>query len=513
MNRLSVIPALLVLFFTIGTAQAQTAQNPLSLNNRAVLFGTQQAASDPVSSVMPGTAFGSGLGAYIDNPASLALLVNGLAIEFGITYRSLQEEVLFQGVTNESNRRSSGLSNFNLLYSKAGEGRGLIIGAGFTDHSVYDRTMGLNSFNDNSTITDVFKNQGSPYHGIARSAGVIVAGDDTEKWFDSVFRAGESPGTFPGIRQQADILQSGEGGELSFVLATELQPDFFVGISMGYLSGDHIYSRVFQEIDEKNQFQGPLNDEGGSEASVYSLTLEDQLETSYSGLRTRVGIIYRILPAFTIGGSYTFPTTVTAEESMSGSLRVRRDPFDSENDLLESTGSEMSFDVQYPSLISVGAALTGISGFSASVSFDYADYRQIRIDFADSELFDLGVRENEIIRKEYAETLSIRGGVAWDMNEEMQLRAGYSVFPSIYLGGTDWKRVISLGASLQLSEKIRLDFGVRYLMADDKSVIYNPVEYNYSNQTNGVPASVLRSETAASGLTQVLFTSNAQIRF
>jgi len=126
---------------------------------------------------------------------------------------------------------------------------------------------------------------------------------------------------------------------------------------------------------------------------------------------------------------------------------------------------------------------------------------------------DLEVRENEIIRKEYAETLSIRGGLAWDMNEEMQFRAGYSVFPSIYLGGTDWKRVISLSASLQLSEKIRLDFGARYLMAEDESVIYNPVEYNYSNQANGVPAQILRSETASSTFRQVLFTSNAQIRF
>jgi len=375
MNRLCVILAFWVLLIPVESTQAQTAQNPLSINNRAVLFGTQQSASDPVSSVMPGTAFGSGLGGYIDNPASLALLENGLAIEFGITYRSVQEEILYQGVMNESNRRSSGLSNFNLLYSKAGDGRGLILGAGFTDHSVYDRTVGLNSFNDNSTITDIFKTAGSPYHGIARASGAIVAGDESEMWFDSLFRTGDNPGTFPGIRQQADVLQSGEGGELSFVLATELQPDFFVGISMGYLSGAHLFSRVFQEIDENNQFQSPVNGDGGGDASIQSLTLEDQIETSFSGLRTRVGMIYRLLPAFTVGGSYTFPTTVTVEESLTGTLRIRRDPFDTENDILESTSREMSFDVQYPSLISVGAALTGVSGFSASLSFDYADYR------------------------------------------------------------------------------------------------------------------------------------------
>ena len=507
------LPALGVLL-AVKSLQAQIPQDPLSFNHRAVLFGTSQAASDPVSSVMPGTAYGAGLGGYVDNPASIALLESGLAIEFGITYRSLQEEVIYQGVANENSLGSSGLSNFNLLYSRGGEGRGLILAAGYTDHSVFDRAIAFNSFNDNSTITDLFKTTGSPYQGIARETGALAAGDETGLWFDSVFRSAlDRPSDFPGIRQQADIVQTGEGGELSFALATELQPGLLVGISMGSLSGSHHYKRVFHEVDDAGHFQQAENDDGTRGASIYSLTLEDQMESSFSGIRTRVGMVYKLMQGLTIGGSYTFPTTVTVEESLNASLRVREDRFNEENDRIETTEESNAFDVLYPSMISLGAALTGVSGFSASLSFDYADYRQVRIDFVESELFETEMRENEVIRKEYAETLSIRGGIAWEMNEEIELRAGYAVFPSVYLGGTDWKKVISLGTSIQMSERIRLDFGARYLITEDQSSVYTRTDYNYSNLNNGVPSSSIRNESASNTLTQVLFTSNLHFRF
>lgn len=512
MKKLCLLLPLLGVLLAVGKLQAQIPQDPLSFNHRAVLFGTSQAASDPVSSVMPGTAYGAGLGGYIDNPASIALLESGLAIEFGITYRSLREEVIYQGVANENSLGSSGLSNFNLLYSRGGEGRGLILAAGYTDHSVFDRTVAFNSFNDNSTITDLFKTAGSPYQGIARETGALVAGDESGLWFDSAFRSAlDRPADFPGIRQQADIVQSGEGGELSFALATELQPGLLVGISMGSLSGSHHYRRVFHEVDDAGHFQSTENDTGG--ASIYSVTLEDQMESSFSGIRTRVGMVYTLMQGLTIGGSYTFPTTVTVEESLNASLRVREDRFNEENDRIESREENNVFDVLYPSMISLGAALTGVSGFSASLSFDYADYRQVRIDFLESELFETEMRENEVIRKEYAETLSIRGGIAWEMNEEIVLRAGYAVFPSVYLGGADWKKVISLGTSIRMSERIRLDFGARYLMTQDQSTIYTRTEYNYSNLTNGVPSSLIRNEAASNTLTQVLFTSNLLFRF
>lgn len=504
----------MAVFMVIESVEAQLPQDPLSFNHRAVLFGTRQAASDPVSTVMPGTAFGSGLGSYLDNPASIALLENGLAVEFGITYRSIAEETLHLGTANENNIGSSGLSNMSLIFSRKGEGRGLVLAAGFTDHAVFDRTSTINSFNDNSTITDLFKSTGSPYREVARETGAIVAGDETGIWFDSIFRPGGGNGAgFLGIRQQAEIVQSGEGGELSFAMATELQPDLFVGISLGYLRGTHHYRRVFQEIDDRGLYRDAVADGNGSQLSLHSLTLEDQMESSFSGLRTRVGMVYKVFPGLTVGGSYTFPTTVTVEENLNAALRTRRDPFDDQNDNMEQLERDLSFDVTYPSMISLGAAVSGLSGFSASLSFDYTDYRQVRMDFVDSELFDLEVQENQVIRSEYAETLSVRGGVAWEMNEEIVFRAGYALFPSVYLGGSDWRRVITLGTSIALSERIRLDFGARYMMAEDESSLYTRAEYNYSNLTNGIPASVTRNESASSSLTQVLFTSNVLIRF
>lgn len=498
----------------IETVDAQIPQDPLSFNHRAVLFGTRQLASDPVSTVMPGTAFGSGLGSYRDNPASIALLESGLALELGITYRSIAEETLHFGVANDKNIGSSGLSNMSLIFSRKGEGRGLVLAAGFTDHAVFDRATIVNSFNESSSITDLFKATGSPYREMARETGAIVAGDESGTWFDSTFRRGEGMGAgFQGIRQQAEIVQSGESGELSVALATELKPDLFVGISMGYLRGSHSYQRVFQEIDDTGLYRGVVSVGSTNQLSLHSLTLEDQMESSFSGLRTRVGLVYRVLTKLTVGGSYTFPTTVTVEENLNAALRTRTDPFDDQNDARDEFERTLSFEVVYPPIISIGAAISGLYGFSASFSFDHTDYRQVRLDLLDTDLFDLEVQENQVIRSNYSETLSIRGGVAWEMSEDIAFRAGYAIFPSVYLGGTDWKRVITLGGSIALSERIRFDLGARYMVVEDESSLYSRTDYSYSNLINGVPTAETRNEGASSRLSQVLLTSNVQIRF
>lgn len=78
-----------IIILVAGRASAQNPNNALLYSNQATLFGAQGSASDPVSIIMPGTAFKSGFGAFIDNPASMALHKRSFG-EAGFSYRMVE---------------------------------------------------------------------------------------------------------------------------------------------------------------------------------------------------------------------------------------------------------------------------------------------------------------------------------------------------------------------------------------------------------------------------------------
>ncbi len=497
MRRILTFTLLSILISGLSQAVAQNPNNALLYSNQAIQFGNQGSANDPISIIMPGTAFKSGLGSFIDNPASLALHKNSAA-DFGLSFRSVEEDATYLGQSRTIDSRQNNASNFGFLYSFPTVQGSFVIGAGYTQHTAFNRALGFQARNNNSSITDKFKAAGSPYQDIAFDTFSTDYGDDFEDWDESIFRIGfDTFGDFLGIRQQGEIIQNGYNGEYSIYFATELQKDLMIGASLGILTGRFNYSRIFQEIDEFNDYDSPdfidSSGDGFGDTDIDRITLDDQLKSRYAGFRARVGALYRINENVSVGASYAFPTRIEVDETFNANITSR---FDNGNEFSASTDSEFSYELRYPSRLSLGLGLNDVSGFSVSFSTEYTNYATTSIDFRESSMFESELLENDFINDSYRAVWNVRGGVSYDLSKELTLRAGYSYLPSKFLNGNDHRNVFAAGAGFSVTNNIRFEVAAQYTTWNETSAVYDYAEYNYSRLPENPPGVAFRSEEA-----------------
>ena len=497
MRRILSITFLIILISGLNEAVAQNPNNALLYSHQAVQFGDQGSANDPISLIMPGTAFMSGLGSFIDNPASMALHKNGSA-EFGLSFRGVEEDATYLGQSRVIDDRQNNVSNFGFLYAFPTVQGSFVIGAGYTQHTAFNRAIGFQGRNNNSSITDKFKADGSPYQDIAFDTFSTDYGDGFEDWDESIFRIGfNNFGDFLGIRQQGEIIQNGYSGEYSIYFATELQKDLMVGASLGILSGRFNYTRIFQEIDEFNEYDSPdfidSSGDGQGDTDIDRITLDDQLQSRYAGFRARVGALYQINGKVSVGASYSFPTKIEVDEIFNANITSR---FDNGTEFSASTDSEFTYELRYPSRLSIGLGLKDISGFSVSLSTEYTNYSTATIDFQESTLFESELVENDFINDSYRAVWNIRAGVSYDLSKDLTLRGGYSYLPSKLLDGNDHRSVFAAGAGFSVTDNIRFEVAAQFTNWDETSAVYDYAEYDYSRLPDNPPGVSFRSEEA-----------------
>lgn len=492
MQKLPKIWTLLLAILFIGSTGliAQNANNPLLYSHQATMLGDQGSAYDPVSIVMPGTAFSAGFSSFIDNPASMAIQPMSFG-EFGLSFRTVEEDARFLGNSRSLRDNQTNLSNAGFVYSFPTDQGSFVIGGGYTQHTNFNRALDISARNENSTITDEFKVDGSPYQEIAFWTFATDYGDESEVWDESIFRVGfDRFGDFLGVRQQGEILQRGHGGEYSLFFATEFLENLMIGGSIGILSGRFSYDRIFQEIDEFNDYNSEFidsNDDGFGDTDIDNIILDDQLTSRYTGLRARLGAMYKLTDQVYVGASHTFRSSIDIDEEFDASILTTMNNGVEFRDFAE---SDFSYSVRYPARTSLGLSLNNFNGLSASFSTEYVNYANTTIDFEDSDLFEDERLENEFIEDTYRAAWSFRGGVAYDITPDFTLRGGYSFLPSRFKDGTDDRDVWSLGAGFNISRDLRFEIATQYTRWEENSVVYEFGEYDYSPLDNDNPPNV-----------------------
>lgn len=480
------IPAVLCLML-FSNVNGQNANDRLLFGNQAIQFSDQREIVNPITGIMPGTAYASGFGAFLDNPSSIALTQTSFG-EFGITYKTVNEDALYLGNNQSLDDGKARISNVGFVYSFPTTQGSLVIGAGYNQHSSANRALGFNARNENSTITDQFKKPGNTYNDIAFNTFAIDYGDEFEDWDESIFRIGfEQFGDFLGVRQQGEIIEGGHGGEYSAFLATEFQPNLMLGASIGILAGNYSYDRIFQEVDEFNDYNSLVIDSDGDgepDTDIDTVLLSDQLSSRYSGFRARFGGLYKITPNLNVGASYTFPTRISVDETLDATISTTFDNGDGFEDTLE---NQFSYSVRTPSRTNLGLAIENLSGVSISLATDYVDYSGTEIDFEDDELFEDQLSENEFIRETFTDVWNFRGGVSYDVNPLVTVRAGYGFMPSRFKNGIDDRNLFSAGAGFALDENTFFEIGAIYTRWEEESTVYNYAEYDYSPLPEDAP--------------------------
>ncbi|TVR30954.1 MAG: hypothetical protein EA390_07265 [Balneolaceae bacterium] len=488
-----------VLLTFVAGLQYSIAQNPnnvLLYSNQANMFGDQGSAFDPISITMPGTAFAAGFGSFIDNPANAALFNQSFG-EIGLSYRLVEEEGDFLGNNRMLDDNQTNLSNFGMVYAFPTITGSFVVGAGYTQHSSFNRAFSFRGRNNNSTITDNFKAPGSSYADIAFNTFATDFGDEFEDWDESIFRIGfDQFGDYLGIRQQGEIFQRGYGGEYSIFLATEFQENLMFGVSAGILSGRFSYDRLFQEVDEFNDYDGEFidsNDDGFGDTDIDNILLEDRISSRFNGFRARAGMIYRLGDNFNIGASYTLGTRINVDEEFDANLLTT---FNNGVQFEDDVNTEFSYRVEFPSRTSLGAAIVDLNGLSASFSAEYVNYSNTRVDFRDASLFEDELVENEFISETFRPVWNLRGGIAYDFSPDFTMRAGYSFLPSRFENGTDDRTIYALGAGFSITRDLRLELAAQYAFWEEVSSVYDYADYNYAPLPESPPTFTFRSEEA-----------------
>jgi hypothetical protein len=491
----AIVPAFLLLI-GLQSAIAQNPNNPLLYSYQANLFAERGAGYDPVTLNLPGTAFAGGFASYLDNPASIALFEDGFT-SIGLSYRHVNEDGIYLDNNRQLDDNQMNLSNLGFVYSMPTQQGSFVVGAGYTQHANYNRAFGFRGRNNQNTITDKFKAPGSSYADIAFNTYATDYGDEFEDWDESILRMGfDTYGDFLGMRQQGEIFQRGQGGEYSFFLGTEFQQNFMIGLSAGLITGRMTYDRLFQEVDEFNDYDSQFidsNEDGMGDTDIDNILLEDRVRSSYLGFRARAGAIYRVNEHLNLGASYTFGSRINIEEDFDARIRTT---FNNGVEFSDDLFQEFSYRVELPSQTSLGAALVDVGGLSASFSADYIDYSSTRIDFRDGDLFEDELAENDFISETYRAVWNLRAGASLAITPDMDLRGGYSFYPSRFRDGTDDRTVISGGLGFALSPDIRLELAATYTTWEETSSVYDYAEYDYSPLPDAPPAFEFRSQEA-----------------
>ncbi len=482
----------------ISFAGAQTTNplNSLLYSNQANILSEQGSAMDPVTLVMPGTAYAAGFGSFLDNPASAALFKTSFG-EFGMAYTNVNESVNFLGNTRSLGDSQFNLSNAGFVYSFPTAQGSLVVGAGYNQHSVFNRAMGFRGRNEQTTITDMFKTPGSTYADIAFNTFAIDYGDEFEDWDESIFRIGFNEyGDYLGIRQQGEIFESGYGGEYSFFAATEFQQDLMIGVSLGILNGRYTYDRLFQEVDNFNDYDSDLIDSSGDgqgDTDIDNILLQDKIRSSYTGFKLRAGAIYRLNEVVNIGASYTFGTRMEVTELFDARIRTT---FDNGTVFDDELNSEFTYYIEMPARTSMGVSLNNMGPLTVSASAEYVDYASTRIDFRDGELFEDEIAENEFIEEAFRSVWNLRSGLELQLNDGFTLRGGYQHLPGKFREVSTDRNIFTFGSGIQISRDVALELGGSYSMWDEFSAVYDYAEYNYSPLPDAPPTYTLRSENA-----------------
>jgi len=487
---------ILVLGMKHSIGQDTNPNNSLLYSNQANMFSDQNVAMDPITIIMPGTAYAAGFGSFLDNPASAALFSESFG-EFGLAYNAVDETGQFANSNRSLSDNQFNLANAGFIYSFPTQQGSLVVGAGYNQNTVFNRSFGFLGRNEQTSITDQFKAPGSTYADIAFNTFAIDYGDEFEDWDESIFRIGfDDFGDFLGIQQQGEIFESGYGGEYSFFAATEFQEDLMVGVSLGILNGRYKYDRLFQEVDNFNDYDSQFidtDDDGNGDTDIDNILLQDQIRSDYSGFKLRTGVIYRLSDMVHLGASYTLGTRMQIEERFDANIQTT---FDNGITYEDELNSEFTYYVEMPSRTSVGFSLLDVNGITVSGAAEYVNYAGTRIDFNDGNLFEDEIVENEFLDTNFKSVWNLRGGLQYEVNEGLFLRGGYSYFPSKFENGTDDRTAFSFGTGLTISPGVQLDLAAQYTAWDEVSSVYDYADYDYSLLPDEAPTATFRSENA-----------------
>lgn len=464
--------------FLPTTISAQDGQNSLLYSSISQQLIGGNINGDANASILPSVATQNGYGSFFDNPASMAL-INMSYFNTGLLSNYAEQSNSYLGSSASFDNSNTQFGNIGLIYSVPADRGSFVVGGGYTLKNQINRTNALSATNTRSSITDVFKDESSDYHGIAFETYAIDYADVEQTILESIFRVGFVPGDFLGIQQSAEIKQRANIGEYSLFMASEVQKNLYIGASFGLIYGTYSYERNFLESDENNLFDTDFIDTESGGTDIDRILLTDSFDSEIVGANLNLGALYKIHKNVNIGVSYKIPTKLIISEDYTSSITTNLD--NESTPFFDSFEGTFDYAIRQPGQLNLGFALEDIAGFTLSVSSETIDYRNTSIDLTrDSDLsFEdvVFLRDQEAVLDstifaDYQLVTNLKAGLKYKSRTGFELRGGMGILPGKSSTFKADRTVISAGLGLPLSREVYLDLTAQYTSWNDRSILY-----------------------------------------
>lgn len=438
-------------------------------------YSLEYPSYDPISLVKPAVSNASGFGGYQDNPASMALLDKSF-LSFDLSNRFIDETSDYLNNSRTFSDNQTSIGDLGFVYKVPTIQGSLVVGGGYSQTTDFNRALSASGRNSESTITD-FYNSSLASDSLFFAAFDVYAIDfaTTDSSFantTSIFRIGFDE--FPGINQDIEMTETGNMGEYSAFMATEILRNFTVGASVGYLNGSYTYRREFLESDRQNDYDAQFIDtdgDGNPETDIDNILSVSTIEADIKAFSAHLGVIYKPLEQLRVGASYEFPSTLHIDESFNTKLSTT---FDNGVKFEDEAPGRFSYKVIRPHRLKAGMTFSNDNGVQLTATAEGVLYSDSRIEFEEIELNPQENAINQVVRSNFRDVINLRGGLEYKVNDQFIPRVGYAYFPSPQQGSLDSeKQFINGGFSAELTKGLMFDFGLQYSFWEDQNVLYS----------------------------------------
>jgi hypothetical protein len=226
------------------------------------------------------------------------------------------------------------------------------------------------------------------------------------------------------ITQGEKIITSGSMSQFDLAYGGSYRDKLYIGLGLGIVTSNFRSRRTFSESEADPTT--PFN----------NLLLQDDVQTSGTGVNARLGLIYRVVDAVRIGASVQTPTWMRMTDTYSSTLTGNYDvTAPNPSQYIASTGTnQYAYTITTPFRANGGVAVTiGKYGFLTG-DVEYVGYQQARLDsnpnntLGDNADFSA---DNADIQRNYAKAVNLRfGGEA--RLDIFRVRLGYAHYGSPY---------------------------------------------------------------------------------
>ncbi len=442
----SALTLLLLLGAQVILADYTQAQNRFDALRYNMVYPGQDAAT----MAAPSYTTSQDLGAVLYNPATTALFDKSF-FSFDIGTRQVREEGTYLGNTTDVTATQTAITQAGLNFKAPTDQGSLVFGVGYNQLADYNRAQDMWGFSEQSSITDLFLLDDYYFDTAFESFALDEFEDNGEMLVESSWRPPFSS-EFVGIDQYVDITERGHLGEYYVYGATEFQPGFFVGGSIGIPSGRYHYDRTF--IEER-----PLDVE--NDYDIESILTEDRIRATVSGFTGRVGFLYRPTAALSIGANVEIPGALSIEENFDTFIETTF--IDGSTEAAEFDGT-LDYEVRRPMRLGGGITIAPITGLEISGGAEWVDYSNIEFSGLDQSAEERRIQreENRRMSEGFEEVVNLFGSLSFNIADVATPRASIAYYPSPVSGMSEMDRYFySAGIGFRVGRSTTLDIGVQ----------------------------------------------------